>query len=121
MFVLAGLLLNTPSLRAHHSFTDYDVTTLVTFTGTLAKVDWINPHIGIQIDVRDATGKVTTWSLLGYPPNTLARNGFPRSILKKGETITITVYKAKNGSNTGAVREVTFPDGSRKFAGPEGR
>jgi hypothetical protein len=73
------------------------------------------------LDVQDSAGKVTTWQLEGYPPNTLKRTGFPRSVLKNGETVTITAYKAKDGSNTGAGREVTFPDGSKKFAGPVGR
>jgi len=64
---------------------------------------------------------VTSWSLEGYPPNTLKRTGFARTTLKEGDTITITAYKSKDGTNTGAGREVTFSDGSKKFAGPEGR
>jgi hypothetical protein len=87
----------------------------------VTKIDWTNPHMYIHLDVKDANGKVTNWSLEGYPPNTLKRTGFARESLKEGETITITAYKAKDGSNTGAGREITFPDGSKKFAGPEGR
>jgi Family of unknown function (DUF6152) len=94
---------------------------MMTLTGVISKVDWTNPHIYIHLDVKGADGKVTSWQLEGYPPNTLKRTGFPREVLKQGETVTITAYKSKDGSNTGAGREVTFPDGSKKFAGPVGR
>jgi len=118
-----GLLLMTPVAGlAHHSFAaEYDSNTVITLTGVVTKVDWTNPHMYIHLDVKDASGKVTNWSLEGYPPNTLKRTGFSRDSLKEGETITITAYKSKDGTNTGAGREVTFKDGSKKFAGPEGR
>lgn len=107
---------------AHHSFAaEYDSSTLLTLTGVVTKVEWTNPHIYIYLDVKDAAGKTTSWALEGYPPNTLKRTGFARNLLKEGDTVTITAYKAKDATNTGAGREVTFPDGSKKFAGPEGR
>jgi hypothetical protein len=106
---------------AHHSFAaEYDSNTLITLTGKITKVEWTNPHIYIHIEVPEG-GKVASWALEGYPPNTLKRTGFPRDVLKEGDTITITAYKSKDGTNTGAGREVTFPDGSKKFAGPAGR
>jgi hypothetical protein len=71
--------------------------------------------------VKHSGGNVTNYALEGYPPNTLKRTGFPRDILKIGDTITITAYKAKDGSNTGAGREITFSDGTKKYAGPVGR
>jgi uncharacterized protein DUF6152 len=109
-------------LFAHHSFAaEYDSNNLITLKGVVTKLEWTNPHIYFYIDVKDGSGKVTNWSLEGYPPNTLKRTGFPRDTLKLGDTITVTAYKAKDGSNTGAGREVTFSDGSKKFAGPEGR
>lgn len=113
-------LVAIPAL-AHHSFAaEYDSNQMITLTGKITKVEWTNPHIYIHIDVNEA-GKVSSWALEGYPPNTLKRTGFPRDVLKEGDTITITAYKAKDGTNTGAGREVTFPDGSKKFAGPVGR
>ena len=122
LLTLVGMLASTAPVSAHHSFAaEYDSNTMVTLTGKISKVDWTNPHIYIHVDVKDTAGKVTAWSLEGYPPNTLKRTGFPRAILKEGDTITITAYKAKDGTNTGAGREVTFPDGSKKFAGPVGR
>jgi hypothetical protein len=115
-------MLAVAPIWGHHSFAaQYDSQQLMTLTGTITKVEWTNPHIYIYLDVKDASGKVTNWGLEGYPPNTLKRTGFPRSDLKVGDTITITAYKAKDGSNTGAGREVTFSDGTKKFSGPEGR
>jgi hypothetical protein len=121
--LMVGLLL-AGSAQAHHSFAaEYDSNpkTMLNMTGTISKVDWTNPHVYVHVDVQDAGGKVTTWSFEGYPPNTLKRTGFPRSILKVGEKISVTAYSSKDGSNTGAGREVTFADGSKKFLGPVGR
>ncbi|PWU08522.1 MAG: hypothetical protein C5B51_07705 [Terriglobia bacterium] len=121
MGVLALLLAAAP-VWAHHSFAaEYDGKQMVTLKGVVTKVEWTNPHIYIYIDVKDANGSATNWALEGYPPNTLKRTGFTRDLLKIGEEITVTAYKSKDGSSTGAGREVTFPDGSKKFAGPIGQ
>jgi hypothetical protein len=120
--MLAVVALVCLPLRAHHSFAaEYDSKVMITVTGQIEKVEWTNPHVYLHVAVKDAAGKVTSWALEGYPPNTLKRTGFPRDILKEGETVTVTAYKAKDGSNTGAGREVTFPDASKKFLGPVGR
>jgi hypothetical protein len=108
-------------MGAHHSFAaEYDGKQMITLTGTITKVEWTNPHIYLFIDVKDDAGKVTNWSLEGYPPNTLKRTGFTRSMLKNGDKITVTAYKSRDGSNTGAGREITFSDGTKKFEGPAG-
>lgn len=122
LFLLAaGLLLAAVPMAAHHSFAaEYDSSQLITLKGTISKVEWTNPHIYVYIDVKDASGKVTTWALEGYPPNTLKRTGFSKDVLKIGDEVTATAYKSKDGTNTGAGREFTFPDGSKKFAGPLG-
>jgi hypothetical protein len=117
-----GLLLAAVPAWAHHSFAaEYDSNNLITLSGVISKVEWTNPHIYIYVDVKDESGKVTTWSVEGYPPNTLKRTGFVKNDLKLGDTITVTAYKAKDATTTGAGREVTFPDGTKKFAGPAGR
>jgi len=117
-----GLFLVAAPVWAHHSFAaQYDSKDLMTLTGTINNVEWTNPHIYIHLDVKDASGKVTKWAVEGYPPNTLKRTGFAKDNLVVGDTITVTAYRAKDGSATGAGREVTFKDGTKKFAGPEGR
>ena len=117
-----GLLLAAVPVWAHHSFAaEYDGKQLITLKGAITKVEWTNPHIYIYVDVKDANGSATNWALEGYPPNTLKRTGFTRDLLKVGEEITITAYKSKDGTYSGAGREVTFPDGSKKFAGPIGQ
>jgi Family of unknown function (DUF6152) len=122
LMVFGLLLISTGPVKAHHSFAaEYDSGNLLTLTGVITKVEWTNPHMYVYLDVKDASGKVTGWAFEGYPPNTLKRTGFARESLKEGETITITAYKSKDGSNTGAGREITFSDGSKKFLGPEGR
>jgi Family of unknown function (DUF6152) len=116
-----GLLLSGVPASAHHSFAaEYDSSQVLTLKGTITKVDWTNPHIYIYLDVKDASGKVSSWALEGYPPNTLKRTGFTKDTLKIGDEITITAYKAKDGTNTGAGREITFADGTKKLAGPVG-
>jgi hypothetical protein len=121
ILTMAAMLASVP-VSAHHSFAaEYESNQMITLTGKITKVDWTNPHIYVHMDVKDAGGKVTTWSVEGYPPNTLKRTGFARGLFKEGDTITVTAYKSKDGSNTGAGREVTFPDNSKKFMGPVGR
>ncbi|HEY7388299.1 MAG TPA: DUF6152 family protein [Bryobacteraceae bacterium] len=118
----SALFVAVAPVRAHHSFAaEYDSKQIVTLKGVLTKVEWTNPHAYIYVDVKDESGNVTTWSLEGYPPNTLKRTGFARDLLKIGDEITVTAYKAKDASFTGAAREITFPDGSKKFLGPVGR
>jgi Family of unknown function (DUF6152) len=113
-----GLILAALPTLAHHSFaSEYD-SKLITLTGVITKVEWTNPHMYFYIDVKDASGNVENWAIEGYPPNTLKRTGFTRDDLKVGDTVTVTAYKAKDASNRVAGREVTFPGGSKKFAGP---
>jgi hypothetical protein len=116
-----GLILSALPALAHHSFAaEYDSKGLVTMTGVITKVEWTNPHIYFYIDVKDASGAVANWAVEGYPPNTLKRTGFTRDDLKIGDMVTVTAYRAKDSSSRLAGREVTFPDGSKKFAGPAG-
>jgi hypothetical protein len=121
VLAMAGMLVSTAPVRAHHAFAaEYDSKTVLTLVGTISKVEWTNPHVYVHIDVKDPAGKVVSWALEGYPPNTLKRTGFAKATLVQGDQITVTAYKAKDGSNTGAGREVTFKDGSKKFLGPVG-
>jgi hypothetical protein len=119
---MLGVLLAALPTLAHHSFAaQYDAKSRFTMTGTIAKIDWINPHSYIYLDVKDENGKVTQWSIEGYPPNTLIRTGVKRAMLKAGDTITIEGCRARDGANVGAGREITFKDGVKVFWGPSGQ
>lgn len=115
---LAALAAAVP-LAAHHSFAaEYDGSSLVTLTGVVSKVEWTNPHAYIYVDVKDENGKVTTWGMEGYPPNTLTRTGFTRHLVSAGDTITITGYRARDNALRAAAREVTTADGKKYNFGP---
>src|ERR1700733_9533699 len=119
LIACSGLMLSALPVTAHHSFAaEYDSKGLITLAGVISKVEWTNPHIYFYIDVKDASGSVVTWAVEGYPPNTLKRTGFTRDDLKAGDTVTVTAYRAKDSADRVAGREVTFPGGGKKFAGP---
>ena len=113
-----GLILSAVPVLAHHSFAAEYESKEVTLTGTITKVEWTNPHIYFYIDAKDAGGNVVNYAVEGYPPNTLKRTGFTRDDLKIGDVVTITAYPAKDSSTRVAGREITFPNGGKKFAGP---
>lgn len=120
-FLLSGVavLLAAIPLAAHHSFAaEYDATATITLTGVVSKVEWTNPHAYIYVDVKDETGKVVTWGMEGYPPNTLTRTGFTRHTVTVGDTITITGYRARDNATRAAAREVTTADGKKYNFGP---
>jgi len=119
LVILSGILLNAPHVFAHHSFgAEYDSARPVTLTGVVTRIDWSNPHVYIYIDVKGENGQVTSWALEGHPPNTLRRTGWTRAALKETDTITVTGWMSKDGSNRMAGREVTLPDGKKLFLGP---
>jgi hypothetical protein len=116
----AGLILFTVPVLAHHSFAaEYDSNAPVTLKGVITKVEWTNPHIYFYLDVKGANGTVVNWAVEGYPPSALKRTGFARADLKIGDTLTVTGYRAKEGTPRIVGREVTFPDGNKKFVGAE--
>jgi hypothetical protein len=107
------------SVSGHHSFAaEFDSNKPITLSGTVAKVDWTNPHIHFYVDVKGEGGNVTQWKFEGYPPNMLIRQGWKREMLKPGEPITVFGWRARDDSNLAAAREVTFADGRKLAAGP---
>lgn len=113
-----GIMLGPQALSAHHSFAaEYDGNKPVTLKGKVTKVDWVNPHSWVYIDVADAGGKVTNWSCETAPPNMLYRQGWRRDSLKEGDEVTIEGFMAKDGSATINARSVTLANGRRMFAG----
>jgi hypothetical protein len=115
--VLGALaLLAGSSARAHHSFVaEYDEKQPVKVTGTVSKVEWMNPHIWFYVDVKDERGAVTTWGFSGAPPGVLQRRGIPRSSIKVGDVIVVEGFRARDGSNNASGGSVTFADGRRVF------
>jgi hypothetical protein len=108
-------------LHAHHSFAaEFDATKPVLFTGTVTKMEWINPHVWIHIDVAQANGKKEEWMVEGGAPTVLFRRGFSKTSLQSGTKIVVDGYRAKDGTNKMNARQITLSDGRKLFAGSEG-
>ena len=115
--VLAAIAVPSAML-AHHSFSaEFDAAKKITLNGVVTKVDWLNPHIFIYLDVKDDTGAVTHWQCEGGPPNTLTRNGWSKNSIKPGDQLTIDGWLAKDNSKTCNARSVKLPSGKSVFAG----
>ena len=103
---------------AHHAFAaEFDSQKPVKLKGTVAKVEFINPHSWIHIDVKDADGKVTRWMVEGGSPNALFRRGVTKNDLPVGTEISVDGYQAKDGSNRANGRDITLTDGRKLFVG----
>ncbi len=105
------------SVFAHHSVTaEFDTSKKITFTGTVKKVEWGNPHIYTLIEAKDDTGKVVVYRVEGSAPNALYRAGWRPDTLKPGETVSVTGNRAKNpeSMNVGQAR-ITTADGKTVF------
>ena len=103
---------------AHHAFAaEFDANAPVELRGRVTKMEWINPHAWIHLDVKDASGKVTSWMVEGGSPNILLRRGFSRESLPEGTDVVILGYRAKDGSNRANGGSITLPDGRRLFLG----
>jgi Family of unknown function (DUF6152) len=113
-----GLLLAALPVLAHHSFAaEFDVSKPITLKGKFVRMDWVNPHSHILLDVTDADGNVTTWSFEALPPNVLFRQGWRKDSLKPGEEIEVEGFQAKDGTANAWSRSVKTADGRRLFAG----
>jgi hypothetical protein len=111
-----------PMLAHHSGAAEFDSTKPVKVTGTVTKLDWMNPHIWVYVNVKDENGKITKWQFEGGPPNSLRRNGWTKNALKEGDLVTVEGIRAKDpinaeGAYVGNARNVTLPDGKRVFSG----
>jgi hypothetical protein len=103
------------ALLAHHSVPgQFDVSKPLTLKGVISKVDWINPHIYVHLDVKDPDGTTNTWALATLPTAMMRRAGITRESLqgKAGEEVTITAVPARDGSkHLGWIKKITYADG----------
>jgi Family of unknown function (DUF6152) len=121
--VLIGalMLMSAAALSAHHSFAaEFDANQPVQLKGTVVKVEWINPHTWIHLDVKKSDGSMERWMIEGGTPNTLLRRGLTKNSLPEGTELVVDGYKAKNGSNRANGRDLTFTDGRKLFMGSSG-
>jgi hypothetical protein len=121
--VVVGLALlgAAASAQAHHAFSaEFDSNKPLTFKGTVAKMEWTNPHVWIHVDVKRPDGKVERWAVEGGTPSVLFRRGFTKQSLLPGTEIVVDGYQAKDGTRRANGRDLTFPDGRRMFVGSSG-
>ena len=106
---------------AHHSFAaEFDAKRPVKLRGTVTKMEWINPHSWIHIDVKTADGKIEKWMVEGGAPNALLRRGWNKNSLLPGTEILVEGFQAKDGAKRANGRDITFPDGKKLFVGSSG-
>jgi hypothetical protein len=118
LWMVFGLVVAVVPLSAHHSFAaEFDGAKQINLSGVVTKIDWVNPHAWIYVDVKADDGTVVNWGLESGAPNALYRAGWRRDDLKVGDMVTFSAFLAKDGSHTAAARQVTLPDGRKVFAG----
>ena len=115
---LAG---SAASVAAHHAFAaEFDANKPITMKGIVTKMEWLNPHVWLHMDVKMPNGEVENWAFEAGTPNVLFRRGFTRQSLLPGTVVVIDGYRAKDGSRRGNGRDLTFEDGKKLFMGSSG-
>jgi Family of unknown function (DUF6152) len=111
-------LLAAAPARAHHAFAaEFDSEKPIKFKGTVTKMEWINPHAWIHIDVKDENGTVTNWMIEAAAPNALLRRGWNKNSLPAGTEILVEGFQAKDQSNRANGSVITFTNGKKLFVG----
>ena len=110
--VLAALLFHPAPAAPHHSNVAYEVTKVITITGVVKSFEWVNPHTWLTVTVSDGKGGTVDWACEGRAPGILLRAGWTRASLKIGETVTVDMSPAKDGSKVSIIARVTKADGT---------
>ena len=121
--VAGGLLLNGAAMAvvAHHAFnSEFDAAKPIKLTGVVKKMEWINPHSWLTIDVKRPDGIVETWEIEAGAPNAMFRRGFNRNSLPIGTEVVVNGFQAKDGRKRANGRDISFPDGKKLFMGSSG-
>jgi len=110
LLVLVGLI--AAPLLAHHSIaTGFDATKATTIQGVITKVEWTNPHVGITLETKDASGLLTAWRVEGRSPSTLFQGGIRREDFELAIPCSVEIWPARDGSKTASGRKLTFAGG----------
>jgi uncharacterized protein DUF6152 len=116
-----AILLAAVPVWAHHAFAaEFDASKPIKFRGTVTKMEWINPHAWIHVDVKGDDGKVTSWMIEAAAPNALLRRGWTKASLPAGTEILVEGFQAKDGANRANGSIITFTDGRKLFVGSSG-
>jgi len=119
--VAAGLILAGVPVWAHHAFAaEFDAKKPVHLEGVVSKVELINPHTWIHVDVKGPDGNVTMWMVEAGSPNVLLRRGFTKTTVPAGTPVVVEGYQSKDGSNRANGRDITLPNGQKLFLGSSG-
>lgn len=115
------LMVTGVPLWGHHAFSaEFDSTRPIELNGTVVKMEWVNPHTWIHMDVKKSDGSAERWMIEGGPPNSLIRRGFTKNSLLPGTEISVEGYQAIDRSKKANGRDVTFPNGRKLFLGSSG-
>jgi uncharacterized protein DUF6152 len=121
LIIGAGVIATSVPVIAHHAFAaEFDANKRLQLEGTVTKMEWINPHAWMHIDVKKPDGTSEEWMIEGGTPNTLLRRGITRDSLKPGTVVRVDGYQAKDGSKRANGRDLTLQNGQKLFMGSSG-
>jgi hypothetical protein len=106
--------------HAHHSFATFDLTKEVALQGVVKRVEWMNPHIWINVMITNANGNTEEWGIEAGATNTMNRQGWKRDSIKAGDRVKVQAHPMRNGSHTGSLISITLPDGRVLTLGAQG-